>query len=276
MVETHEEVVVLYTMAKQVDGMHDGYDGFATLMKEVAGCLKTVLVNQKAILDNQNAMKKELFVLSNSQAEVSPSEQNQTRSQPRVSVPRSPQSSSHGCQTSAPSYSAKAAATSSVPPTPSSQGPPLPPPQRPTPQPQKTATQKSMKTKYQSKPKILYVSDSVGRNVDFPKIEKEVKCTIRTTKAYSSALDMKALWPRSNFTDVVRDDLAKVPANVLVMSAPTVDITNIDTTKIKQSENTDVYQKMVHVSCVNMVACAENALKENPDLKKVIIMEHAP
>ena len=33
---------------------------------------------------------------------------------------------------------------------------------------------------------------------------------------------------------------------------------------------------MVHVSCVNMVAYAENALKENPDLKKMIIMEHAP
>ena len=124
--------------------------------------------------------------------------------------------------------------------------------------------------------KILYVSDSVGRTVEFPKIEKEVKVTIKTAKAYSSNEDMKALWPGRNFTKVVNNELAKHPSDCLVMSAPTVEITNINTSKLTENDNAAIYQEMVYVSCVNMFTCAENAAKENPNLKKVIIMEHAP
>ena len=40
MVETDEEFVVLYTMAKQVDGFCDSFDGFETFIKEVAVSLK--------------------------------------------------------------------------------------------------------------------------------------------------------------------------------------------------------------------------------------------
>ena len=116
----------------------------------------------------------------------------------------------------------------------------------------------------------------MGRTVEFPKIEKEVNVTIKTAKAYSSNEDIKALWPDRNFTKVVKNELAKHPSDCLVMSAPTVDITNIDTSKLTENDNTDIYQQMVYVSCVNMFTCAENAAKENPNLKKVIIMEHAP
>ena len=63
-------------------------------------------------------------------------------------------------------------------------------------------------TAYQLKKKVLYVSDSVGRTVEFPIVEKEMKCTVRTAKAYSSIEDKKALWPTRNFTDVVKANLA--------------------------------------------------------------------
>ena len=59
-----------------------------------------------------------------------------------------------------------------------------------------------------------------------------------------------------------------------MMSAPTVDITNIDTTNLKPSDNTEVFREMVIISCDNMLKTAESSLKENPTLKKVIIMEH--
>ena len=114
----------------------------------------------------------------------------------------------------------------------------------------------------------MYVSDSVGSTVDFPSLEKDAKCTIRTAKAYSSKEDKRALWPEFFFARVVREHL--------VMFAPAVDITNIDTAKLRQSDSIDVYQQMVHVSCVNMFTCAEYALKDYPNLKKVILLEHAP
>ena len=113
----------------------------------------------------------------------------------------------------------------------------------------------------------------MGRNVSFPKIEKATKCTIRTAKAYSSVQNKLALWPERNFTDVVKEELKKddqnmAPAKYLVMSAPTVDIKNIDTTNLKESDNIEVFQQMVHVSCFNMFKAA--------NLEKVVILEHAP
>ena len=80
------------------------------------------------------------------------------------------------------------------------------PPQQPRKQ-CDNSNSKKPNTSYQMKTKVLYVSDSVGRNVSFPKIEKATKCTIRTAKAYSSVQDKNALWPERNFTDVVKKEL---------------------------------------------------------------------
>ena len=103
-----------------------------------------------------------------------------------------------------------------------------------------------------------------------------MKCTVRTAKAYSSIEDKKALWPTRNFTDVVKANLAQNPTDCLVMSAPTVDITNIDTSALKQSDCTDIYQQNVHVSCQNMFNIAHDTVAKYPNIEKVIIMEHAP
>ena len=141
-------------------------------------------------------------------------------------------------------------------PTPTNQHPPPPPP----------PVQPKSKTEFQSKTKVLYTCDSVGRGVEFPKIEKETECVIRTAKAYSSVEDNRALWPGSNFADVVKVELAKTPVDCLVMTAPTVDITNIDSCKLKQSDSTDVFQQMISVSCSNMFTTAMNALQEYPKM----------
>ena len=101
MVESHEEVVVLYTMAKHVDGFRDSFDGFETYIKEVAVSLKTVLANQAAILDNQNAMKQELFVLRNSQAKISQAKST-TPTSPRRPADQEPSPPSQSWTTSSP------------------------------------------------------------------------------------------------------------------------------------------------------------------------------
>ena len=58
----------------------------------------------------------------------------------------------------------------------------------------------------------------------------------------------------------------------LVMTAPTVDITNTDNTKMSEH----VIEQRVIESSKNMFVIAEQALMENNNLKKVIIMEHPP
>ena len=60
------------------------------------------------------------------------------------------------------------------------------------------------------------------------------------------------------------------------MSAPTVDISNIDTSNVSANRNTDVYKKQVITSCQNMFILAQHSLEKNPHLSKVIIMEHPP
>ena len=60
---------------------------------------------------------------------------------------------------------------------------------------------------------------------------------------------------------------------MLVMSAPTVDITNIDTSNVAQK---DIYQQKVITSCNNMFNIAQKSLNQNPNLTKVVIMEHIP
>ena len=89
-------------------------------------------------------------------------------------------------------------------------------------------------------------------------------------------MDEDAKWPKLNFTEVVKKELAKEEFDCLVMTAPIVDITNIDTSKVKQSDNTTVYQQKVMISCQNMMNAAHNSLKEHPNLKKVVIFEHPP
>ena len=63
-----------------------------------------------------------------------------------------------------------------------------------------------------------------------------MKCTVKTAKAYSAEYDSAAKWPEQNFTKVVKDELKKKTYDCLVMSAPTIDITNLDTSNLNQVE----------------------------------------
>ena len=98
-------------------------------------------------------------------------------------------------------------------------------------------------------------------------------------KQYSSVHDINAKWPEQNFTDVVNYAL-KNPGlenyDVLVLSAPTVDITNMDTSKLSPLDNTEIYQQNVIISTQNMFSLAQAALEQNRNLKSVVLMEHTP
>ena len=161
-------------------------------------------------------------------------------------------------------------ATSSSPPTSGQCGPPKPRPQH----------YKKRKTSYLNKPKVLYVGDSIAHNADFAHIEKESKTRIRTVKAYSSVNDRRAKWPKKNCTDITESALLNTREddefNHLVIAAPSVDITNIDTSRVNKNDNVEVYKQNVVSSCQNIFSVAQTALMNYPNLKNVVIMQHAP
>ena len=78
-----------------------------------------------------------------------------------------------------------------------------------------------------------------------------------------SVADKKARWPEYNFTDVVKyalDNPGREHFDMVIMSAPTVDISNLDTSRVKQTDNLDEYNRRVVTSCKNMFSLAESSL----------------
>ena len=139
---------------------------------------------------------------------------------------------------------------------------------------------KRKKSRFLQKPKVLYVGDSVAHNAYFANIEIETNSRIKTTKAYSSVRDGSARWPHKNITEVSQVALTNTHEeddfSHLILGAPTVDISNLDTTKINPGQNIEAHKQVVMISCQNIFSAAQNALTKHPQLKKVVIVEHAP
>ena len=146
--------------------------------------------------------------------------------------------------------------------------------------PQANPHHRRRRSRYLMKSKLLYVGDSVAQNANFNKIEKEVNIRIKTAKAYSSEENDHARWPKKNIIKVTKTALENNTNDDefthLVLAAPTVDITNLDTTKLKQTESTEHFKQEILQSCQNIFKVAHNALKKHPTLRKVIILEHTP
>ena len=81
-------------------------------------------------------------------------------------------------------------------------------------------------------------------------------------------------------TDATPTALADTPEEDnfthLILAAPTVDISNQDTSKLSEMDNIEVYKQKVMVSCQNIFTVAHNAIASNPELIKVVIMQHHP
>ena len=246
MCEVHEDVIILHSMAKQLDTLKVESDKQETFRKELFQILKIVFDNQEK-LDNKLS-----FIQQN--IGIAPS--------------------------------SKPTAGPSLPPTctPSQTPPPAPTTTtRNSPQSTSTPTVNQpirKKTKFLQKPKVLLIEDSIAQNTNVAWLEKESNTRIRTKKAYSAVYDKTTRYPSKNFTDVVPDALLEAHKDDqyshLVLAAPSADITDIDASNLTVNDNIEVFKQNIQISCQNMFTVATKALKMNQNLEKVVLMEHPP
>ena len=81
-------------------------------------------------------------------------------------------------------------------------------------------------------------------------------------KAYSSVKDNDARWPDKNLVDIAPKALIDTHEedeySHLIIAAPTVDISNLDVTKLTPSDNVEVYKQKVIKSCENVFTWKKN------------------
>ena len=124
------------------------------------------------------------------------------------------------------------------------------------------------------KRRVLYIRDSIHRTIVGPKLENPTGSLIRCVNAYASVRDERAPANKQhlNVNSVVRRELAKnTGEDTLVLGAPSVDITNQDTSEGIMDE----HMTETIASSMAMLEAAEYALKTNK-VKQVIILEHLP
>ena len=78
-------------------------------------------------------------------------------------------------------------------------------------------------------------------------------------------------FPESNFTEVVPRELRDQQADLLVLQASSVDLTNIPVDASREYS-----EQQALISSQNMVTVAKNALAVNPTIKNVLLFETAP
>ena len=121
--------------------------------------------------------------------------------------------------------------------------------------------------------KVSYNGDSIAHKCDFEKVSRVTGTKIVPKKAYASVKDDKSLFPDKNFRDVVSNQLNKEHFDILMVHAPSVDITNLK--KLQRQNNWYLEQKASN-SSYELVKTVEHAVKNHPNIKTAVIIERAP
>ena len=130
--------------------------------------------------------------------------------------------------------------------------------------------------------KILIIGDSISSNVDLKALENATDKKFITAKAYSSQRSTESNirkkaphFPKSNFQDVIQEQLAKSDYHSLVLQVGSVDFSNMNT-KNTSEEDIEYFKDETVLSAQHLFKAAENALEVKPSLEKVVIMKHIP
>ena len=131
-------------------------------------------------------------------------------------------------------------------------------------------------------PSVLFIGDSISANIDLNLLAHATKAEFCQARAYSSIKDtVSSVWknaakfPNSNFTEKVPAELQKGTFQLMVLQAPSVEITNLNT-HINPSKYIKLFEQHTDLSAKNFFSVVENALKTKPTLNKVVILPLIP
>ena len=265
--EKHENQFFLNVIADQMVRVKDSFDMFEVFKVE----LKDIL---NKLIDGHNSVKQELFLIRNNQVNdtrLKDIENSIKRLSSRIGTSPSPATE----DTQVPSVSSPS------------------PPVNPSALPTTTASPAANKSRKRlsrkqppltpaAEPKILFIGDSVSRNVDLKAITDATRSTIVTARAYNAVHDDvaniakdAAFYPRKNFSAVVPTEVVKDEFDHLILQAGSVDITNLKT-KENANSHLDYFRQQAVFSAKNIFKSGVDALTHQPSLKKVIIMKQIP
>ena len=283
--DSHGDVIMFQKMAQQVNYMSKS----ETLSLETFENFKSELFTMfRQLSDDHNAMKQELFLIRN-KLEISAQSQEHTPRVPQPSVPtplppsnpsspRAKTTTASAMEPLAPGPCLASPASkmtkSSTPISKSTYKSSIPIPSK---SPQTSATLPESSSR-----KILYVGDSISSNVDLDTLQEATNAEFVTAKAYSAVHDevsniakQAPKFPAANFTDVINNKINKEEFEYVIIQAGSIDITNLNT-KDNPTEYMEYYRQETVISATNIFNAGENALRLNPNIKKVVIMKHIP
>ena len=135
----------------------------------------------------------------------------------------------------------------------------------------------SLKSKFNQRPKVLFIGDSVSQNVRFPTLEDSHKLRIRNSMASRSVPNSRST-KQSFFTCAshLLENPGRDEFKAMILSAPTADITDMNTSKLTSKDDISAFQDLANKSSKNMITLAEDCLKKHKNLQKVVILEHPP
>ena len=122
-------------------------------------------------------------------------------------------------------------------------------------------------------PRILFVGDSHANNLDVKVLEKETNTIVDRATAYTADKDLDAKFPMKNLMKVVPERLMNKEYSTLVIQGGCNEISNL---KITKDINVKHCEEKVRKSRTKIFNLAQSCLKNNPCLKKVIILKSLP
>jgi hypothetical protein len=139
-----------------------------------------------------------------------------------------------------------------------------------------------LNNKYKKTRKLhLFMGDSNMKGVNMRLLERATGGLLfspgssrpREARVYCSTRDWRgARFPSNNMTDIVPEQLRKRTYSSLILQAPCNDISNLRDLQT----NTDMIYTLAEESSYNTIAVIEKALKENPSLEQVTVLERLP
>ena len=236
----HEEVVILCTVARQVDNMNDKFDDIMKKVGEVENNkdkLDDIMNKINVLTENQNVMMQELFILRNKLTDTT---ENRTKAEANVKKE---------------SINMKVNKS-----------------------PEKTYRKKPQKE--DARTLFVGDSISVVADMKALKeaTETEVVCEKAYTAVFdtvSNEAKNPARYPHRNYNDVIPTALEKEPFKNMIVQSGSVDITNLKTSK-EAEKHFDYFNQQTVMSAENLFQTCEKALKTNSNLEKVVIMKNIP